>query len=56
VTLENDDLEELTGEIRRLIESNKEFLDKVNDEEFDVDLDDDEEEAASEDDDEYEEL
>ena len=33
MTLENDDLEELTNEIRRLIASNKAFLDRVNDEE-----------------------
>lgn len=32
MTLENDDLEELTTEIRRLIASNKAFLERVNDE------------------------
>ncbi len=31
---ENDDLEELTKEIRRLIESNKSFLQRVGDEEY----------------------
>jgi hypothetical protein len=34
VTLANDDLEELTKEIRRLIESNKQFLERVGDEEY----------------------
>ena len=34
MTVEHDDLEELTNEIRRLIESNKTFLERVNDEEF----------------------
>lgn len=33
--MENDDLEELTNEIRRLIASNKAFLDRVNDEDED---------------------
>jgi len=33
VTLESDDLEELTKEIRRLIESNRLFLERVSDEE-----------------------
>jgi hypothetical protein len=37
MTLENDDLEELTNEIRRLIESNKDFLERVNDEEYEED-------------------
>ena len=56
-----DDLEELTGEIRRLIESNRAFLERVGDEEYD-DLEETEEAEdsadpgqASEDDD-YEEL
>jgi len=34
VTLEGDDLEELTKEIRRLIESNRVFLERVSDEEY----------------------
>ena len=43
MTLGNDDLEELTNEIRRLIESNKQFLERVGDEEYE----DGEEEADS---------
>lgn len=35
MTVELDDLDELTGEIRRLIESNKAFLEKVDDEDYD---------------------
>jgi hypothetical protein len=42
VSVEDDDLEELASEIRRLIASNKAFLDRVNDEECEVDGDDDE--------------
>jgi len=42
VTLEHDDLDELANEIRRLIESNKDFLERVNDEDYE-----DEEEADS---------
>jgi len=42
VTLEHDDLDELAGEIRRLIESNKVFLERVNDEDYE-----DEDEADS---------
>ena len=34
MTLEHDELEELTSEIRRVIESNKAFLERVNDEEY----------------------
>jgi hypothetical protein len=34
VTLESDDLEELTREIRRLIESNRLFLARVGDDEY----------------------
>jgi hypothetical protein len=41
--VEDDDLEELASEIRRLIASNKAFLDRVNDEECEVDGDDDDE-------------
>jgi hypothetical protein len=43
VSVEDDDLEELASEIRRLIASNKAFLDRVNDEECEVDGDDDDE-------------
>ena len=35
MTLEADDLEELAAEIRKLIESNKAFLERVVDEEYD---------------------
>jgi len=42
VTLESDDLEELTNEVRRLIESNRVFLERVNDEDYE-----DEDEAES---------
>ena len=51
---EADDLEELSREIRRLIESNRLFLERVNDEDYD-----DEEEAPEaepEPGEEYEEL
>lgn len=34
MTLENDDLEELANEIRRLIESNREFLERAGDEDY----------------------
>lgn len=34
MSLEDDELEALTDEIRRLIESNKQFLARVNDEEY----------------------
>ena len=44
MTLEHDDLDELAGEIRRLIESNKVFLERVNDEDYE---DEDEDEADS---------
>jgi uncharacterized protein YwgA len=44
VTLESDELEELTGEIRKLIESNRIFLERVSDEAYD-DLDEDENEG-----------
>ena len=54
---EADDVEELAKEIRRLIESNRAFLERVNDEEYeDEDAD---SEAASESEpeaDDYEEL
>lgn len=42
MTLEHDDLDVLAGEIRRLIESNKVFLERVNDEDYE-----DEDEADS---------
>ena len=57
MTLESDDLEELTSEIRRLIESNKVFLERVSDEEYESEEED--EEAAPEPEpgpDDYEEL
>lgn len=58
MSVENDDLEELAGEIRRLIASNKAFLDRVNDEECDVDDDEGEEDGseAEEGSEDYEEL
>lgn len=34
MSIEHDDLEALADEIRRLIESNKQFLARVNDEEY----------------------
>ncbi|ACH40394.1 hypothetical protein Gbem_3399 [Citrifermentans bemidjiense Bem] len=40
MTLGHDDLDELANEVRRLIESNKAFLERVTDEDYD-----DEEEA-----------
>ena len=55
MTLESDDLEELTSEIRRLIESNRAFLERVGDEEYE----DEDEEADPEPEpgpDDYEEL
>ena len=58
MTLENDDLEELTAEIRKLIESNKAFLERVSDEAYEDPEDEGESadsEAGSEPDD-YEEL
>ena len=44
MTLEGDDLEELAKEIRRLIESNRLFLERVTDEEYE----DEDEEAEAE--------
>jgi hypothetical protein len=57
VTLEPeaDEVEELTREIRRLIESNRLFLDRVNDEEYD-DEDEDPGVASEAESEEYEEL
>ena len=37
MTAENDELEELAKEVRRLIKSNEDFLKHVNDEEYDAD-------------------
>lgn len=42
MTLGHDDLDELANEVRRLIESNKAFLERVTDEDYD-----DEEEAET---------
>ena len=53
---EGDDVEELAKEIRRLIESNRAFLERVNDEEYedeDAETDESEPEPGAED---YEEL
>jgi hypothetical protein len=55
VSLENEDLEELTGEIRRIIASNKAFLERMNDEEYQCDQEEDED-SADDDLEEYEEL
>lgn len=58
MSFEDDELEALTDEIRRLIESNKQFLARVNDEEYEEE-DQDEEGTAQEgetDSDEFEEL
>lgn len=53
MTLESDDLEELTNEIRRLIESNRQFLERVGDEDYeDEDREGDPEQGSEE----YEEL
>ena len=57
MTLEGDDLEELTNEIRRLIESNKLFLERVSDEEYDDEDEDEDDKAGPEPESEdYEEL
>jgi hypothetical protein len=56
MTLENDDLEELTKEIRRLIESNKAFLERVNGEEYEDEGEDAESEAEEEGPEDFEEL
>uniref|UniRef100_C6E5G0 Uncharacterized protein n=1 Tax=Geobacter sp. (strain M21) TaxID=443144 RepID=C6E5G0_GEOSM len=45
MTLGHDDLDELANEVRRLIESNKAFLERVTDEDYD---DEEEAEAATE--------
>jgi len=52
-----DEIEELTKEIRKLIESNKQFLARVNDEDFDDEDEADAEEGeADSDDEDFEEL
>jgi hypothetical protein len=63
VSSENDDLEELTNEIRRLIDSNKLFLERVGDEEYEDESEDGDqaeseasESAAEPGEDDYEEL
>lgn len=57
MTLESDDLEELTNEIRRLIESNKAFLERVGDDEYDGDDEGEEADPETEEDaDDFEEL
>ena len=47
MTVENDDLEELANEIRKLIESNKAFLERVVDEEYEDEDEDEAEEGDS---------
>lgn len=54
--MEHEDLDELAGEIRRLIESNKEFLKRVSDEDYEDEEDGEAEEEEAEDPDEFEEL
>jgi hypothetical protein len=55
--IENDDLEELASEIRRLIESNKVFLERVNDEEYEDESEETDADADAEEDlEDYEEL
>jgi len=54
--LAHEDLDELAGEIRRLIESNKEFLKRVVDEEYDDEDELDEDGEAPEDAEDFEEL
>ncbi|MBJ6802402.1 hypothetical protein [Geomonas propionica] len=54
--MEHEDLDELAGEIRKLIESNKEFLKRVVDEDYDDDEEADGEEETPEDPEDYEEL
>jgi len=52
---EGDEIEELAKEIRRLIESNRQFLERVNDEDYDDEEESPEPEAEPEVED-YEEL
>lgn len=54
--MEHEDLDELAGEIRRLIESNKEFLKRVVDEDYDDEEELDEDSETPEDPEEFEEL
>ncbi|MBJ6752144.1 hypothetical protein [Geomonas anaerohicana] len=54
--MEHEDLDELAGEIRRLIESNKEFLKRVVEEDYDDEDEADGEEETPEDPEEFEEL
>ncbi|QXE90643.1 hypothetical protein [Geomonas subterranea] len=55
--MEHEDLDELAGEIRRLIESNKEFLKRVVEEDYDDDEEEaDDEEENPEDPEDFEEL
>ncbi|QWV92722.1 hypothetical protein KP004_16290 [Geomonas oryzisoli] len=54
--MEHEDLDELAGEIRRLIESNKEFLKRVVDEDYDDEDEAEDDEETPEDPEEFEEL
>ncbi|WP_224983446.1 hypothetical protein [Geomonas agri] len=54
--MEHEDLDELAGEIRRLIESNKEFLKRVVEEDYDDEDEADGEEETPEDPEDFEEL
>lgn len=54
--MEHEDLDELAGEIRRLIESNKEFLKRVVDEDYDDEEEGDEDEAETPDEEDVEEF
>ena len=54
--MEHEDLDELAGEIRRLIESNKEFLKRVVEEDYDDGDEADGEEETPEDPEDFEEL
>ena len=58
MTLENDDLEELTKEIRRLIDGNRAFLERVSDESYEDPENEEEpaDPAAEPESDDYEEL
>ncbi|MBU5615277.1 hypothetical protein [Geomonas azotofigens] len=54
--MEHEDLDELAGEIRRLIESNKEFLKRVVEEDYDDEEEGDGEEENPEESEDFEEL
>jgi hypothetical protein len=56
VTLEHDDLDELASEVRRLIQGNKEFLQRVLDEDYDEEDESEEEPEAEPDAEDFEEL